>query len=133
MKTLEKLRQHYQEEGLHYNCALQWQQGEREEDSAVMESRDESRNHDLTPLPFHETSIGIVEFHPEELTDFSPLKPEEADEWQLADILQGDDLSFLEEIRTDSDANIPSVPQPKPITTHRIPSGLNCETRQDLK
>ena len=140
MTTLAKLRQNYQGEGLHcqhtQSTEAEYQQQEEQqqhEGIAVMESRDKLINHDLTPLPFHETSVGIVEFHPEELTDFSPLKPEEADEMQLARILQGDDLSFLEEIRIDSYLNIPSVPQPKPITAHRIPSECNGERRNDWK
>jgi hypothetical protein len=36
-----------------------------------------------------------VEFSPEELDDLTPLKPEEADEYQLAEFFKDLDLSFL--------------------------------------
>jgi hypothetical protein len=37
----------------------------------------------------------IVEFHPEELDEFTPLKPEEADYCMLAAFLDDHDFSFL--------------------------------------
>jgi hypothetical protein len=121
MTTLNRLRQHYEEEQEEQTEEMkrkQEQQGQQEGN----DSRDDLENSVFTPLPFNERSIDVVEFHPEELNNISPLKPEEADESQLADFLQGDDLSFLEEIKADSDGNVPSVPQPKSITMHRIPS-----------
>lgn len=124
MTTLTRLRQHYEEEQ-EQEEALELKQGQQKQEEENDETHDDLENRGYTPLPFnYKRSIDVVEFHPEELNDISPLKPEEADELQLADILQGDDLSFLEEVKTDSDANVPSFPQPKAMTTHRIPSDL---------
>ena len=121
LTTLTRLRQHYQEEQERKEAMekqKRQEQQEKEEDS-----RDDLENRHSTPLPFPNTSV--VEFYPEEVNDISPLKPEEADELELADILQGDDLSFLQELHEDdSDAIVPSIPQPNPMTTHRIPSDL---------
>ncbi|KAL3938245.1 MAG: hypothetical protein SGBAC_006804 [Bacillariaceae sp.] len=119
MTTLTILRQHNQEEEEEKEAMEQQEQQQRKRQLQDCDSRDEVDDRDLTPLPFYETSVDVVEFHPE---DIAPLKPEEADELQLADILQGEDLSFLVEIKDDSDANVPSVPRPKSITMHRIPS-----------
>mmetsp|Transcript_37964 Transcript_37964/g.92029 ORF Transcript_37964/g.92029 Transcript_37964/m.92029 type:complete len:154 (+) Transcript_37964:380-841(+) len=121
--TLTRLRQHYQEEEEEQKEkeAMQREQQQQQQEKEN-DSRDDLEDRDFTPLPFHKTSIDVVEFHPEELNDICPLKPEEADELQLADILQGDDLSFLGEIMDDSNTNVPNVPQPNSITMHRIPS-----------
>lgn len=45
----------------------------------------------------------IVEFKPEELDDFTPLKPEEADEVKLAEFLQENHFSFLWGSQKDND------------------------------
>jgi len=118
LTTLTRLRQHYQEEQeLKEAIGRQREQRQQQDDS-----RDDLENHNLTPLPLSKASVDVIEFHPEELNNISPLKPEEADELELADILQGDNLSFLEESHDDPDVIAPMVPQPNPITTHRIPS-----------
>jgi hypothetical protein len=43
----------------------------------------------------NERKRNIVEFHPEELDEFTPLKPEEADDCKLAAFLDDHDFSFL--------------------------------------
>jgi hypothetical protein len=43
----------------------------------------------------NERKRNIVEFHPEELDEFTPLKPEEADDRKLAEFLDDHDFSFL--------------------------------------
>ena len=37
----------------------------------------------------------VVEYHPNEVDDLTPLKPEEVDECQLAELFQDHDFSFL--------------------------------------
>ena len=37
----------------------------------------------------------VVEYHPEELDEYAPLKPEEADDVQLAEFFEDHDFSFL--------------------------------------
>ncbi|CAJ1937954.1 unnamed protein product [Cylindrotheca closterium] len=122
MTTLTRLRQHYEEEQDQQEEEMEREQ-EQKQQREESESRDDLGNRGFTPLPFNsKRSIDVVEFNPEELNNISPLKPEEADESQLADFLQGDDLSFLQEVKGDPDANVPNVPQPKSTTMHRIPS-----------
>jgi hypothetical protein len=62
----------------------------------------------------NEQKQNIVEYHPEELDEFRPLKPEEADECELAAFLNDHDISFLFE--TSSIKNNPSS-----VSKHRIP------------
>ena len=122
LTALTILREHYREEQEHQEAMeKQRQEQQREQD----DSRDDLEYRNMTPLPLKSSSIDVVEFHPEELEDISPLKPEEADELVLANILQGDDLSFLEEVEDDdSDAIAPTVPHRNTTTTHRIPSDM---------
>lgn len=67
----------------------------------------------LPPRP--RFAVDVVDFDPEELNDLTPLKPEEADEVQLAAILQGNDLSFLFDVVTTGKRKIMEQ-------SHRIPA-----------
>jgi hypothetical protein len=113
MTTLTRLRQHY-----------------REDQENIVEASNHvamSTNNNMTELlPSHET-VDVVEFHPEEIEDLTPLKPEEADECQLADILQGDDLSFLLEQGGESNNDTWTFELNQHETApvmHRIPSDI---------
>lgn len=106
MNTLTKLRQHYDTQ-------------EDDSPAATTVLREASNIN----TGGNETSADVIEFEPE---DLNPLKPEEADECQLAAILQGNDLSFLmERSRHNSESSMGSrnntIP-PSNVIMHRIPS-----------
>eukprot|EP00980_Cylindrotheca_fusiformis_P007428 scaffold1530_cov98-Cylindrotheca_fusiformis.AAC.4 len=77
-----------------------------------------------TPFP----TVDVVGFHPDEIVDLTPLRPEEADENQLAEILQGDDLSFLLE---KSAVTNRKRKQESEIQMHRIPNTSVAEDTQN--
>jgi hypothetical protein len=106
MITLTRLRQHY-----------------REDQENIVEASNHVANNMTELLPSHET-VDVVEFHPEEIQDLTPLKPEEADECQLADILQGDDPSFLSEQGGESNNDTGMFELKTAPVKHRIPSDI---------
>jgi hypothetical protein len=101
MMTLTRLRQQYFNEEL--------------EDEALKSSHEVAALVSTTN-PNTVGAADIVQFRPEEVESLMPLKPEEADAGVLADILQGEDLSFLMEPRNESDESGDEN------TMHRIPT-----------
>jgi hypothetical protein len=82
----------------------------------------------------NERQRNIVEFHPEELDEFTPLKPEEADDCKLAAFLDDHDFSFLFEsparenqqdnsssFRKLADSRMQQRPTSSSSLKHRIP------------
>lgn len=113
MSTLTRLRQHYSED-------------EENIVEASIHVAVPTNNNMTELLPSNET-VDVVEFHPEEIEDLTPLKPEEADECQLADILQGDDLSFLLEQLGESNNDTGTFELNQHETApvmHRIPTDI---------
>ena len=80
-----------------------------------------------------EPSSSIVEYHPEELDELSPLKLDEADDVQLAEFFEDHDFSFLfvpphnVGVRESSGNDVGNgrrkrkLPQEQPPKHHRIP------------